>query len=205
MDYERIKKIYSGYSNVYDLLFKRFFYPRIRYAIESMDIKPGERILDIGVGTGLSLTLYPSYCKIVGIDLSLAMLKKASIKIRKFGLSHVQLFNMDAMNLFFSDSSFDKVFISHVVSVVPDPLKTLSEAKRVCKRGGDIVIVNHFMSENKAIAKFEEMINPICKKIGWRSDISLEGIINGSGLKIERSYKLKKVDLWHIVFTINDK
>ena len=205
MDYESIKKIYAAYSNVYDFIFKRFFYPRIRSAIESMTIRPGERILDIGVGTGLSLPLYPRDCEVVGIDISLDMLEKARKKVSKLGLSHIRLMAMDAMNLFFRDNSFDKVFISHVVSVVPDPIRTLEEAKRVCKRQGDIVIVNHFQSENRLLAKIEEAINPICKRIGWRSDLSLQGILEGSGLKVERHYKLKKMDLWRIVFATNDK
>ena len=205
LDYDKIKKIYSGYSNIYDVLFKRFFYPRIRYAIESMKINRGDRVLDIGVGTGLSLLLYPYNCHVTGIDLSFEMLKKAKKKIEKFGLANIDLINMDAMNLFFDDNSFDKVFISHVVSVVPDPLKTMYEAKRVCKKGGDIVIVNHFQSNNKFIAKCEEMLNPICKKVGWRSDLSLDGIVNGSGLQVDRSYKLKKIDLWRIVFATNEK
>lgn len=205
MDYESIKKIYAAYSNVYDFIFKRFFYPRIRSALESMTIHPGERLLDIGVGTGLSLPLYPKHCEVVAIDLSLDMLEKARKKVERLGLSHIRLMAMDAMNLFFKDNSFDKVFISHVVSVVPDPIKTLEEAKRVCKRQGKIVIVNHFQSENKVLAKIEEIINPICKRIGWRSDLSLQWILEGSGLKVERHYKLKKMDLWRIVFATNDK
>ena len=205
MDYESIKKIYAAYSNVYDLLFKRFFYPRIRSAIESMAIHPGDRILDIGVGTGLSLPLYPRYCEVIGIDLSMDMLEKARKKVERLGLTHIRLMAMDAMNLFFRDNSFDKVFISHVVSVVPDPIRTLEEAKRVCKRKGDIVIVNHFQSENRVVAKIEEMINPICKRIGWRSDLSLQGILQESGLKVERHYKLRKMDLWRIIFATNDK
>ncbi len=205
MDYESIKKIYALYSDVYDVIFKRFFYPRIRSAIQSMEIHPGDRILDIGVGTGLSLPLYPRHCKVVGIDLSMDMLEQAQKKVERLGLSHITLMAMDAMNLFFNDNSFDKVFISHVVSVVPDPVRTLEEAKRVCKRQGDIVIVNHFQSENRWFAKIEEFLNPICKRIGWRSDISLKGILEASGLRVERNYKLKKIDLWRIVFATNDK
>lgn len=205
MELESIKKIYAGYSNVYDALFKRFFYPRIKHAITYMDIKPGDRILDVGVGTGLSLSVFPRYCSVVGIDLSTEMLRKAKEKIDENRLDNIKVLSMDAMSVGFKDDSFDKVFISHVVSVVPDPYKVMQEVKRVCRKGGQVVIVNHFKSKNKLVETVEKIINPVCKKIGWRSDLCLNEFIDKSGLNVKEKYMLKKLDFWHILFATNEK
>ena len=205
LELESIKKIYAGYSNIYDALFKRFFYPRIKHAITYMDIKPGDRVLDVGVGTGLSLSEFPHNCNVVGIDLSTAMLRKAKDKIRSHRLNHIKVMSMDAMRMSFKDDSFDKVFISHVVTVVPDPYRLMSEVRRVCKKGGQVVIVNHFKSSNKVVEIVEKLINPVCKKIGWRSDLCLNEFINRSGLNVRQKYMLKKLDFWHILFATNEK
>ncbi len=205
MELDSIKKIYAGYSSVYDALFKRFFYPRIKHAINYMDIKPGDRILDVGVGTGLSLSVFPRYCSVVGIDLSTEMLRKAKQKIDENRLDNIKVMSMDAMSVGFRDDSFDKVFISHVVSVVPDPYKVMQEVKRVCRKGGQVVIVNHFKSKNRLVETVEKIINPVCKKIGWRSDLCLNEFIDKSGLNVKEKYMLKKLDFWHILFATNDK
>jgi phosphatidylethanolamine/phosphatidyl-N-methylethanolamine N-methyltransferase len=205
LEIESIKKIYGGYSKIYDALFKRFFFPRIQNAIMSMDIRPGETILDVGVGTGLSFPVFPSHCKVIGIDISTDMLKKANEKIREKRFKHIKILGMDAMSCAFKDNSFDKVFISHVVSVVPDPYRAMSEVRRVCRPGGLIVIVNHFKSTNKVIETVEKIINPVCKKIGWRSDLCLNEFIDRAGLNVKQKYMLKRLDFWHIVFAINEK
>lgn len=202
---DSIKKIYAGYSNVYDAIFKQFFYPRQKHVINSMGIMPGNRVLDVGVGTGLSLPLYPRHCEVTGVDLSAEMLEKARKKINKYRFHHISLREMDASNLEFDDNTFDHVIATFVISVVPDPVKVISEMKRVCKKTGKIVIVNHFQSDNKFIAKFEEFINPICCKIGWRSDLSLDNLIRNADLEIDQEYKLKKFDLWKVVFAANNK
>lgn len=202
---EEIKKIYGGYSGAYDFIFKGFFYPRIKHAIETMHIKPGDRVLDVGVGTGLSLPLYPSYCTVTGIDLSTDMLNEARKKVERNCLKHVTILEMDASNLVFEDNTFDHVISTHVISVVPDPVKVIAEMKRVCKKNGSIVLVNHFQSPNKYLAKFDELISPLTKKIGWRTDLSLERLIKDTDLDVKSQYKMNKIDLWKVVCAVNNK
>ena len=108
MQIESIKRIYANYSYFYDLLFKQFFYPRQRHVIQTMKIKPNRKVLDVGVGTGLSLPVYPRHCYVTGIDLSTEMLKKARQKVKRFNLSHVTLREMDAMNLDFDDDKIGR-------------------------------------------------------------------------------------------------
>ena len=118
-------KIYAEFSHLYDLIFQRIFFPRIASTIKSLHIEPGARVLEVGVGTGLSLSAYPPHCEVVGIDLSQEMLDQADEKIRERGLKHITLRQMDALNLSFPDDSFDYVMAFHVVSVVPDATKLL--------------------------------------------------------------------------------
>jgi phosphatidylethanolamine/phosphatidyl-N-methylethanolamine N-methyltransferase len=202
---EEIKKIYGGYSGAYDFIFKGFFFPRIKHAIETMHIRPGDRILDVGVGTGLSLPLFPDYCSVTGIDLSPDMLQEAKKKVEMRGLKHITLMEMDAQNLAFEDDTFDHVISTHVISVVPDPVRVIAEMKRVCKKGGNIVLVNHFQSPNKLLAKFDELISPITKKVGWRTDLSLDGLIMDTKLDVRSMYKMSKIDLWTVVWAVNNK
>jgi len=202
---EEIKKIYSRYSKVYDLLFKNISYPRIKHAVTMMNIQPGEKILEIGVGTGFSLSLYPSHCQVIGIDLSPEMLEEARKKAKKLSLFHVDLREMDASCLEFPDNYFDWVVAAFVITVVPDPVKVIAEMKRVTKKEGKLLIINHFKNHNKFLGKIEEMISPLCEKMGWRSDLSLEELIEKANLKVSYQYKLNKIDLWKIVFAENNK
>ena len=205
MDHESIKKIYHNYSNVYDFIFKLMFYPRQRHAIQSMKIRPNDRILDVGVGTGLTLPLYPRDCRVTGIDLSRSMLEKAERKKRKHRLEHVTLLEMDACNLQFPDDNFDHVLSTFVISVVPDPVKAVAEMKRVCKPGQPIVLVNHFLSEKKMLARAEELLDPVCRKLGWRATLALPDLAEASGLQVDSCFRMKKFDPWSIVFATNTK
>lgn len=205
LETEKMKKIYAGYAKVYDLIFKRFFHPRQRHVIQSLGIKSGEWVLDVGIGTGLSLNLYPPFCNVVGIDLSGPMLKVAAKKLRRNGLGHVCLAEMDALKLAFKDDTFNYVIAAFVISVVPNPVQLIQEMKRVSKRDGRIVILNHFQSRHKLLAKIEEIISPLCTKVGWRSDLALDYLIKDGNLEVDYYYKLKKMDLWSVIMANNNK
>jgi phosphatidylethanolamine/phosphatidyl-N-methylethanolamine N-methyltransferase len=205
MEAEDIKKIYAAYSRVYDFIFKRWFYPRHRYAIQSLDIQPGQRVLDVGVGTGLSLSLYPRHARVTGIDLSNKMLREAQKKVRRERLSQVTLLEMDASRLCFPDNTFDFVVAAFVISVVPDPVQVIAEMKRVTKPEGQLIIINHFQSQNRLLAQLETWVSPLCTKMGWRSDLALEYLVQHANLQIDQKYSLNKLDLWKVVYATNNK
>ena len=195
----RLEKIYTTYSGFYDLLFDRLFQDSRREAIKSMEIKPGMKVLEVGVGTGLSLPLYPPFCEITGIDLCESMLKQGSEKIRQYGLGHVQLEQMDATHLDFEDNTFDAVTASMLISVVPEPRKVFGEMIRVCKEGGRIVLLNHFCNGNKLMTRMERFISPLCTRIGFRTDLSLEHLTDGMPLTIHKKVKVNPFRFWHLV------
>jgi phosphatidylethanolamine/phosphatidyl-N-methylethanolamine N-methyltransferase len=205
MEIGQIKKIYARYSRIYDYIFKRWFYPRQEHVIQSLYIRPGQSVLDVGVGTGFSLTLYPGYARVVGVDLSSEMLREAQKRVEKECLTHVTLMEMDAGHLAFPDNAFDFVIAAFVISVVPDPIRMIAEIKRVSKPTGRIVLINHFQSQNKLMARLEQWASPLCTKIGWHSDLALDYLVQHANLQIDRKYSLNKIDLWKVVYASNNK
>jgi phosphatidylethanolamine/phosphatidyl-N-methylethanolamine N-methyltransferase len=200
------KKIYDVHSLFYDATFGRLVKRRIERAINHMNIRPDDVILDLGIGTGVSLNYYPLDCgRVVGVDLSAGMLREARKKIRERGLLRAAVFQANALQLPFADSTFDHVFISHVISVVSNPYKLVQEAQRVAKPGARIVIVNHFQSTNRFIALFEKWLCPLCTKLGWRSDLPLNDLIRRTGVEVDFRYKLESIDLWETVVISNNK
>jgi phosphatidylethanolamine/phosphatidyl-N-methylethanolamine N-methyltransferase len=205
MNQQDIKSIYGKYSSFYDYIFSRFFFPRIRHGNSKSSIKDGDRIIEVGVGTGISLPLYPRGCNVVGIDVTREMLDKAQEKKEKHKLDHVDLFEMDAENMTFADNTFDHSLAAFVVTVVPNPERMVSEMKRVTKKGGNIVILNHFCSKNGFISGLEKFFSPLCEKWGWRSDISLDLLSNHCNLQINEIIKKRKLDPWSIIIATNRK
>ena len=181
---EHIKKVYSFYSWIYDAFFGKIFEHGRYVAFHMMDVKANETVLEVGVGTGLSLPLYAKNVKVVGIDISREMLDKAELKKRYYNLSNVDLYNMDASSMNFANNTFDKVIASHVITVVPDPLRTLNEIKRVCKKEGEIFILNYTGCNNKVIAGFEKFISPFRDKIGLGKHVDLDELLRCANLSI---------------------
>jgi phosphatidylethanolamine/phosphatidyl-N-methylethanolamine N-methyltransferase len=199
------RKIYDVHSLFYDATFGRLVKRRIARAIEHMGIQDTDLVLDLGIGTGVSLNYYPKRGRIIGIDLSSGMLREARKKITERGLEHADVFQADALRLPFGDNTFDHVFISHVISVVSDPYKLVEEAQRVAKQDARIVLVNHFQSTNRFIAMVEKWLCPLCTRLGWRSDLGLNDLVSRTGVQIDYRYKLESIDLWETVVIRNDK
>jgi phosphatidylethanolamine/phosphatidyl-N-methylethanolamine N-methyltransferase len=199
------RSIYDFHSVFYDATFGRLVKRRIARAISHMNFAATDHVLDLGIGTGVSLNYYPRRGRIVGIDLSPGMLREAHKKIDERNLDHVELVQADAMRLPFADDTFDHVFMSHVISVVSDPYRLVQETQRVAKRGARIVIVNHFQSTNRFIAMFEKWLCPLCTRLGWRSDLPLQELIRRTGVQVDYRYKLESIDLWETVVITNNK
>ncbi len=192
-------KTYDIWAKIYDNSFGALVRRRQRRAVEQLQTKPGDRVLDLGVGTGLTLRHYKDDVTVVGMDLSWGMLNKAKVKCDEQGLDHCMLVQGDAMFPPFADNSFDHIVITHVISVVSDPPKLLQLAQRLVKPGGRIVILNHFQSTNRIVGWFEKTLNPIFIKIGWKSDLALEDCLVGVDLDVEYAFKMSLVDIWRIV------
>lgn len=205
MDSKKIERVYTGYAKVYNRIFGTIFQRSREAAIRDLNVGSGERVLEVGVGTGLCLPLYPRHCEITGVDLSDGMLDKARQLVRDRALTNVKLFRMDASALDFPDGSFDTVVAAYVVTAVPDHRKVMSEMIRVCRPGGRIMLLNHFTNNSKIIAAFEKAISPLCKHIGFRTDLSVEDVLDGWPIIKQRHERVSPLQMWHVVECINAK
>ena len=205
MDLKKVERVYSTYASVYDQTFGKVFQQSRESAVRGLPVQPGDRVLEVGVGTGEALPLYPQNCEILGIDLSHDMLKKAHRRVQRHKLNHVRLQQMDAGQMKLNDDSFDIVMAAYVVTAVPDYRTVVSEMIRVCKPGGLIVMLNHFCNGNKMIAAIEKWISPFCMHIGFRTDLSLNTVLEGTTLTVKRKKKVNPLRFWHLVECVNQK
>jgi phosphatidylethanolamine/phosphatidyl-N-methylethanolamine N-methyltransferase len=169
-DNDTIAKAYGRWAPIYDVVFGKVFAPGRAAAIGVAD-GIGGRILEVGVGTGLSLPDYAPGCRITGIDIAEPMLRKAQERIAALRLDHVDgLAVMDGAHLAFADRSFDLVVGQFLITAVPDPEATLNEFVRVLKPGGEIVLVNHLVAERGPRRLFEMAFAPLARRLGWQPD-----------------------------------
>lgn len=203
---ETVRKAYRRYARYYDLVFGAIFHPGRKTAIEHLHCRSGDRLLEVGVGTGLSLSMYPSDVHVTGIDLSQDMLAHARKRVAEEGLSQVEdLVQMDAQKMTFPDSSFDKVVAMYVASVVPDVTQLVNEIRRVCKPGGQIVFLNHFQNKNPIIRKAEAFIQPLAQYVGFHPDFPMSEFLEKTGFQVTTAIPVNLLDYWTVLVGVNDK
>ena len=199
-----VAAVYEKLSSVYDFTFGPTLHPGRVDAIRRMKIHPGDRVLEVGVGTGINASLYPVDCSVVGIDLSSSMLEKAQERVWRKGLRNVRLQEMDAAHMSFADDSFDIVYAPYLISVVPDPVAVTREMRRVCKPGGRFIILNHFRSRNRLVASIERAISPFTVHIGFKSDLDLPAFLAQADLEPISIEKVNIPRIWSLVTCVKE-
>jgi len=177
LDRAKVEKAYARWAPVYDLVFGKVFERGRRASIDAAE-RVGGRILEVGVGTGISLPDYARTNRLVGIDISAPMLRKAQERVVEFGLSNVEaLCVMDAKHLALPDNAFDVIVAQYVITAVPDPEATLDEFVRVLRPGGEIILVNHIGAESGLRKLGEQAFAPLARRLGWRPEFPWERLV----------------------------
>jgi phosphatidylethanolamine/phosphatidyl-N-methylethanolamine N-methyltransferase len=196
IDESSVLNAYRRWAPIYDHTFGRIATEGRRHAVEIINTRSG-RVLEVGVGTGLSLPLYGKHLEIVGIDLSPEMLEKARTRVAAEGLDNVAgLYEMDASHLKFPDSSFDTVVAMYVLTVVPEPERVMRELARVCKPGGEVILVNHFSQEEGVRGWVERRMAPFADQLGWRPVFDVGRVLVCEDLELVERRALRPMGLF---------
>jgi len=191
--------LYRNLAPVYEMVWPIFARRNILKSIQAMRIAPGANVLEVGVGTGLSLPAYPRHSQVTGVDLSEEMLAKAKERIEESGWTNISVQPMNAEELNFPDASFDIVTSFHVVSVVSNPKRMMSELTRVCRPGGRILIINHFRSAKPWIARMVDSAGSVTRHLGWRTDLRLDDVVAELPLRMDKRSKPSPVSLFTVM------
>ncbi|MDQ2694099.1 MAG: class I SAM-dependent methyltransferase [Pseudomonadota bacterium] len=205
METTAIQKSYRRYARTYDYYFGPALHLGRKSVVDRMNCQPGEHILEVGVGTGLSLPLYPPGTRITGIDISMEMLSRAHYRKARDGLDQVLLCGMDAEQMAFDDDSFDRVVAMYVASVVHHPERLVDEMRRVCKPDGELFIVNHFHSANPLMGGIEKLISPLSRLLGWHPDFCLETFMHDTRLEVIEKTPANLFGYWTMLRARNNK
>jgi len=194
-----VLNVYRRMAPVYDWVFGPILERGRRSAVRALDALPGERVLEVGVGTGLSLPHWPASARVTGIDLSSSMLLRAERRRRRRNLAHVELSEMDAQAMTFPDDHFDKVAAMYVVSVADNLDALLGEMLRVCKPGGRIAIVNHFANGHARLRRGERALAGYAGVLGFNTAIPLERVVRAKGLAVLEVGPANWLDYWTLI------
>ena len=198
-EYATVARAYERWAKVYDFVFGGVLQAGRRQAVSQMRLQPGERLLEVGVGTGLTLPLYPPGPTVLGVDYSPPMLEQAQRRLgRMDDARRVTLMRADAARLPFDDHSFDVVYAPYVISVVPDPVQVGRELRRVCKPSGRILLLNHFQREPEP-AWYERMLAPLATPLGFKSDLPLSPLLATCGLRPLSIQPVNVPPIWKLV------
>ncbi len=194
MDLESVQKAYSRWSRVYDTIFGPVFAHARRRAIDMLEIGAGQRVLEVGVGTGLSFPEFPDACSAFGIDISRPMLERAK---RRLGRPGTGIVEGNASCLPFRDDSFDAALAPYVLSAVPDPVGMLQEVVRVVRPGGPIVLVNHFLSRNRVLSSVERALTKTTTRLlGFHADFDLAPTLQAAELEVVHTLRVPPLRYW---------
>ncbi len=198
LDENAVRKAYRAWAPVYDYSFGLVAGPGRRLAVSKLNKMQG-RVLEIGVGTGLSLPRYKPGLEITGIDLSPDMLAIAAARIERHALSAVTLTVMDASRLAFEDESFDAVAAMYVMTVVPDPAAVMAEIRRVLRPGGTAIAVNHFSREKGVRAAAERGLARFSHRLGWHPVFPLGNVTQAPGFRLAETADLPPFGLFTLL------
>lgn len=187
-----VRDAYRRWAPVYDSTFGLVANRARRATVHMINQRRAGRVLEVGVGTGLSLPHYAPFLKITGIDLSPEMLAKAQERVQAHDLRHVEgLYEMDAAHLDFADASFDIVAAMYVMTVVPNPERVMQELERVCAPGGEVMIVNHFSQEDGIRGWIERKMAPYSDQLGWHPVFPIDKVMGRPQLAL-----IERKPLW---------
>lgn len=189
-----VTNIYNAWSSLYDITFGIISEPGRRELGKIVKKVSPNNLLEVGVGTGLLLPHYPTECQVIGVDASISMLEVAKKRASKLEHKHIELVHSDAEHLLYPDGSFECIVVAYVLSVTPNPALLIQELRRVCKKDGTILILNHFSGDN--FWRWSELLaKNFADKIGFRSDFSYQEHIEKHDWKVER---VKSVNLFNL-------